>query len=52
MESAWPKAGGEMPIVRIDLIEGKSAEYRAEIGEMAYPTLVDVPSVAKDGSED
>jgi hypothetical protein len=26
MESAFPKGGGEMPIVRIDLIEGKSEE--------------------------
>ena len=25
-----------MPIVRIDLIEGKSEEYRAQVGEVVY----------------
>ena len=29
-----------MPIVRIDLIEGKSEEYRAQVGEIVYQTLV------------
>ncbi len=42
MESSLPKGGGEMPIVRIDLIEGKSEEYRAQVGEIVYQTLVDV----------
>jgi hypothetical protein len=36
-----------MPIVRIDLIEGKSEEYRAEVGEIVYQTLVDVLNVPK-----
>jgi len=29
-----------MPIVRIDLIEGKSKEYRAQVGDIVYQTLV------------
>ena len=37
--------GGEVPLVRIDLIEGKSEEYRAQVGEIVYQTLVDVLSV-------
>src|ERR1700722_8480338 len=41
------KGGGEMPIVRIDLIEGKSEEYRAQVGEIVYQTLVDVLNVPK-----
>jgi 4-oxalocrotonate tautomerase len=36
-----------MPIVRIDLIEGKSEEYRAQVGEIAYQTLLDVLNVPK-----
>jgi hypothetical protein len=39
------EGGGEMPIVRIDLIEGKSPEYRAQVGEIVYQTLVDVLNV-------
>jgi 4-oxalocrotonate tautomerase len=34
-----------MPIVRIDLIEGKSEEYRVQVGEIVYQTLVDVLNV-------
>lgn len=34
-----------MPIVRIDLIEGISEEYRARVGDIAYRTLVDVLTV-------
>jgi 4-oxalocrotonate tautomerase len=34
-----------MPIVRIDLIEGKSEEYRVQVGEIVYRTLVDVLNV-------
>jgi 4-oxalocrotonate tautomerase len=37
--------GGEVPIVRIDLVEGKSEEYRAQVGEIVYQTLVDVLKV-------
>jgi 4-oxalocrotonate tautomerase len=47
MESVFPIGGGEMPIVRIDLIEGKAEEYRAQVGEIVYQTLVDVLSVPK-----
>ena len=36
-----------MPIVRIDLIEGKSEEYRVRVGEIVYQTLVDVLNVPK-----
>lgn len=36
-----------MPIVRIDLIEGKSEEYRTQVGEIVYQTLVDVLNVPK-----
>jgi 4-oxalocrotonate tautomerase len=34
-----------MPLVRIDLREGKSPEYRAEIGDIVYGALVDVVGV-------
>jgi len=36
-----------MPIVRIDLIEGKTEEYRAQVAEIVYQTLVDVLNVPK-----
>jgi len=28
-----------MPLVRIDLIEGKSEEYRAKVGDVVYQSL-------------
>lgn len=34
-----------MPLVRIDLREGKSPEYRAEIGDAVYNALVGVVGV-------
>jgi 4-oxalocrotonate tautomerase len=34
-----------MPLVRIDLIEGKSEEYRAKVSDIIYQTLVDVFNV-------
>ena len=34
-----------MPLVRIDLVEGKSEEYREQVGEIVYQTLLDVLSV-------
>jgi hypothetical protein len=37
----------EMPVVRIDHIEGKSEEYHAHVGEIVYQTLVDVLNVPK-----
>ena len=36
-----------MPIVQIDAIEGKSEEYRAQVGEIVYQTLLDVLKVPK-----
>jgi hypothetical protein len=38
---------GDMPLVRIDLVEGKSDEYREKVGELVYQTLVDILSVPK-----
>ena len=29
-----------MPLVRIDLLQGKSAEYRAQIGEVVYQAML------------
>jgi 4-oxalocrotonate tautomerase len=37
--------GEEVPLVRIDLIAGKSEQYRAHVGEIVYQTLVDVLNV-------
>jgi 4-oxalocrotonate tautomerase len=37
-----------MPLVRIDLIEGKTPEYRWEIGEIVYQALVDLFGAPKD----
>ena len=34
-----------MPLVRIDLVEGKSEQYRAQVGDILYQTLVDVLNV-------
>ncbi len=34
-----------MPLVRIDLIERKSEQYRAQVGDIVYQTLVDVLNV-------
>jgi 4-oxalocrotonate tautomerase len=34
-----------MPLVRIDLLEGTSEKYRAQVGEILYRTLVDVLNV-------
>ena len=34
-----------MPLVRIDLLEGKSERYRAQVGDILYQTLVDVLKV-------
>ena len=36
-----------MPLVRIELAEGKSEEYRKKVGEIVYQTLVDILSVPK-----
>jgi 4-oxalocrotonate tautomerase len=37
-----------MPLVRIDLLEGKSPEYRAQVGEIIYQALQDCFGVPKD----
>jgi 4-oxalocrotonate tautomerase len=37
-----------MPLVRIDLIEGKPVEYRREIGDVIYQAMVDILKVPKD----
>jgi 4-oxalocrotonate tautomerase len=37
-----------MPLVRIDLAEGKAADYRRSIGEVVYDALVEVLKVPKD----
>jgi phenylpyruvate tautomerase PptA (4-oxalocrotonate tautomerase family) len=37
-----------MPLVRIDLLEGKTAEYRAQVGEIVYRVMLDVLNVPKD----
>jgi len=36
-----------MPLVRIDLHEGKPLEYRLQIGEIVYQTFLDVLNVPK-----
>jgi 4-oxalocrotonate tautomerase len=37
-----------MPFVRIDLIRGKSAQYRKTLGEIVYNAMVDLINVPKD----
>ena len=37
-----------MPLVRIDLIRGKSAAYRKTMGEIIYNAMVDLINVPKD----
>ena len=37
-----------MPLVRIDLLEGKTPEYRIQIGQIVYQAMLDVLSVPKD----
>ena len=34
-----------MPFVRIDFLEGKSPEYRAQVGQIVYQALLDVLGV-------
>src|ERR1700733_14081601 len=36
-----------MPLVRIDLLEGKSAEYREKVGHIIYEAMLNVLSVPK-----
>lgn len=37
-----------MPLVRIDLIQGKPADYRATIGDVVYNAMVQTINVPKD----
>jgi 4-oxalocrotonate tautomerase len=37
-----------MPLVRIDLMRGKSAEYRKALGEIIYQAMIDIINVPKD----
>jgi 4-oxalocrotonate tautomerase len=37
-----------MPFVRIDLIQGKSAQYRKRLGEIVYRAMVDLINVPND----
>jgi 4-oxalocrotonate tautomerase len=37
-----------MPLVRIDLVEGKSPEYRAQTGQIIYQAMLDAFGVPKD----
>src|SRR5689334_15169167 len=37
-----------MPFVRIDLMRGKSAEYRKTIGEIIYKAMLEVINVPRD----
>jgi 4-oxalocrotonate tautomerase len=37
-----------MPLVRIDLIRGKSAQYRKTLGEIIYRAMIELINVPKD----
>jgi 4-oxalocrotonate tautomerase len=37
-----------MPLVRIDLLEGKTSHYRAQVGEIVYQAMLDWLNVPKD----
>jgi 4-oxalocrotonate tautomerase len=37
-----------MPIVRIDLLEGKAPEYRKRLGEIVYRAMIEALGVPKD----
>ncbi|MGO9978774.1 MAG: tautomerase family protein [Candidatus Sulfotelmatobacter sp.] len=37
-----------MPLVRIDLGEGKTSEYRTQVGQIVYQAMLDVLNVPKD----
>jgi len=36
-----------MPFVRIDLLEGKTTEYRTKVGQVVYQALLDVLGIPK-----
>src|SRR5271169_1921687 len=37
-----------MPLVRVDLLEGKTPEYRMKVGQVVYQAMLDVLNVPKD----
>jgi 4-oxalocrotonate tautomerase len=37
-----------MPLVRIDLLEGKTTEYRIQVGQIVYRAMLEVLGVPKD----
>lgn len=37
-----------MPLVRIDLLEGKTAEYRGQVGQVIYKAMLEILDVPKD----
>jgi phenylpyruvate tautomerase PptA (4-oxalocrotonate tautomerase family) len=37
-----------MPLARIDLVKGKSPEYRKTIGDVVYNAMVDILKAPKD----
>lgn len=37
-----------MPLVRIDLLEGKTPEYRMQVGQIVYQAMLEVLGVPKD----
>jgi len=37
-----------MPLVRVDLVQGKSADYRKSIGEVIYDAMIKTINVPKD----
>jgi phenylpyruvate tautomerase PptA (4-oxalocrotonate tautomerase family) len=37
-----------MPLVRIDLLTGKSAEYRKQLGQIVYRAMLDTLNMPKD----
>jgi 4-oxalocrotonate tautomerase len=37
-----------MPLARIDLIKGKSVEYRQTIGEVVYTAMVEILKAPRD----
>jgi 4-oxalocrotonate tautomerase len=43
-----PCLGEPMPLARIDLLEGKTPEYRSKVGLIVYQALLDCFSVPKD----
>jgi len=37
-----------MPLVRIDLLDGKTREYRIQVGQIVYQAMLDILGVPKD----